>query len=70
MDQRLAELHAATDWLPKCEHFYEAKPLAEKLDKAKTKREPTLLGKILPAVLARLTGGMIQSKNSEDQVLD
>ena len=69
MAQRLAELHATTDWLPKREYAYEAKPLAEKLDKAKTKREPTLLGKILPAVLARLTGDVIQSK-SEDQVPD
>jgi transposase len=68
MDQRLLELHATIDWLPKQEYSYEAKPLAEKYERTKTRREPTALGKILPAVLARLTGVMIQSKNSEDQV--
>lgn len=54
--QRLIDLQAVVDQLPKKAYTHEAQSLSEKLNTETSRRRgPTLLGELLPAVLARLT---------------
>ena len=64
--QVLRDLDAAAAQLPRAEHGAEAAPLAEELARARTKRGAGArrLGEILPAVLAKLGVGLIQSPGS------
>lgn len=66
VSQLLRDLDAATAQLPRAEHHAEAAPLAEELARTRTKRGagPRRLGEILPAVLAKLGVGLIQSPES------
>lgn len=64
--QVLRDLDAATAQLPRAERRGEAEPLAEQLAQLQARRRarPSRLGEILPAVLARLGVGLIQSPES------
>jgi len=54
--QLLVDLQAVVDQLPKKAYTHEAQSLSEELNTATGRRRvPTLLGELLPAVLARLT---------------
>lgn len=60
------DLEAALLQLPRKAHANEAKPLQAYLDElAKRRRGPQPLADIIPLVLARLQGMMVQSTNSE-----
>jgi transposase len=65
-DQLLRNLDAAVARLPRSAYREEAAPLAEELAQVQTKRGagPQRLGEILPAVLAKLGVGTVQSKAS------
>jgi transposase len=62
----LRDLQAAVGQIPSAEHAVEARPLAEELQRIQDgrRRGPQLLGDILPAVLARLGVGVVQSRES------
>jgi transposase len=64
--QVLKDVDAAVSQIPRSEHEPEAKPLAEELSRARSRRGagPRLLGEILPAVLAKLGVNPLPSKAS------
>jgi transposase len=66
MAQVLRDLQAAIGQVPSREYKAEAEPLREELDKIERgrRRGPQLLGDLLPIVLARLGGGVVQSPES------
>jgi transposase len=59
------DLEAAADQLPARQRPAEAKPLQEELDTLAHRRGPRPLAEILPLVLARLAGTVVQSTPSE-----
>ena len=66
MPQVLRDLQAAVGQVPPREYAAEAKPLHEELKRIEQgrRRGPQPLGAILPLVLARLGGGVVQSAES------
>jgi transposase len=66
MAQVLRDLQTACGQLPTREYAAEARPLSEELERIQDgrRRGPQLLGDILPAVLARLGVGAVQSPES------
>ena len=62
-DQLLRSLDAAVAQLPRAAHREEAAPLAEELARVQKQRGagPQALGKILPAVLAKLEVNLVRS---------
>ena len=56
------DLDAAIDQMPRRAHPHLAAPLQEELDKLANRRGPQPLANILPLVLARLQGRVLQSK--------
>lgn len=65
-EQLQADLDAAVKQMPQRAHRQLAVPLQEELDKLANRRGPQPLADILPLVLARLQGRVIESKPAED----
>jgi transposase len=59
------DLEAAADGLPASQCAAEAEPLQKQLDALAQRRGPQPLATIIPLVLARLAGRVVQSKPSE-----
>jgi hypothetical protein len=64
--EQLRDLQAAVGQIPTRAHVAEAKPVQEELKKIQAggRRGPQVLGDILPIVLARLGGTVVESKGS------
>lgn len=69
MSQVMQDLDQATLQLPRAARAAEAEPLRQRLSDANKSRGkgPQLLADILPIVLARLTGNVLQSETREDR---
>jgi transposase len=59
------DLEAAVEQLPAASRAAEAEPLQKQLDAVARRRGPQPLAEILPLVLARLAGRVVQSESSE-----
>jgi transposase len=71
VDETKGDLDAAVAQLPRSEYASEAAPLAREWAALPAKRGagPQRLGEILPAVLAKLGGGLVQSQTSGEMTL-
>jgi transposase len=59
------DLEVAAEQLPPTQHAAEAEPLQQQLDALAARRGPQPLAEIIPLVLARLAGRVVQSECSE-----
>ncbi len=67
--QTMADLNAVVDQLPKRTRSHESEFLSEHLESlSRSRKGPTALGELLPAVLARLCDSKLQSHSSGDAV--
>lgn len=69
MSQRIVDLNAVLDQIPKCDYRHEAQPWQQRQQKLSTVRRhgPTPVGELVTKVLARLVGKTVQSEASGDQ---
>ncbi len=67
--QMMADLNAVVDQLPKRTRSHESEFLSEHLESlSRSRKGPTALGEMLPAILARLNDSKLQSHSSGDAV--